>query len=124
MDKDAEIKKLRAEIARLKKKKVPETYVTKNIKKFDDLKDFLHQFKVDGKEDCRYFHKRKNKGKRSMHEVFKLNILIDDLIEFKARKNVKDDQLSVRISMDKGSLIRHLQEGRVQRPRIGGGKKN
>lgn len=118
----SEVEKLRAENARLKakdkqKKRLDDSYVLKHKDQFIQLLEVLRKFKTSTGE--RYFHTRKarigstDEGKEQ--RVFKLNLLIEDLLEFKARTNVDSKDLPVRLSMDKGALIDFLQKGRVKR---------
>lgn len=118
----SEVEKLRAENARLKakdkqKKRLDDSYVLRHEDQFIQLLEVLRKFKTSTGE--RYFHTRKARigstdaGKEQ--SVFKLNLLIEDLLEFKARTNVDSKDLPVRLSMDKGALIDFLQKGRVKR---------
>lgn len=111
------IQKLRREVKRLKAKLKPnKSFVSENSQQFESLINVLQQFSSsNGKK--RYFFERKTQTGESREVVFKLNLLVSDLLEFKARTNVGEDQVNSRISMDKGSLIRFLSEGRVKRPR-------
>lgn len=123
MGKDlSELEKLRAENARLKakdkqKKRLDDSYVLRHEDQFIQLLEVLQEFKTSTGE--RYFHTRKaRKGSTDAgkeQSVFKLNLLIEDLLEFKARTNVDSKDLPVRLSMDKGALIDFLQKGRVKR---------
>ena len=114
------IQKLLEENKKLKAKLKPKkSYVLENRDQFETLIQDLQKFK-NGKS-LRYFFERKNQKGDGVELVFKLNTLVTDLIEFKARANVDDDKVNSRISMDKGSLIKVLSEGRVKRPRGGDG---
>lgn len=91
------------------------SFVMENEKQFTDLLMHIQNFQSNGKS--RYFFERKNKKGTGSEQVFKLNTFVADLIEFKARANVAPEMVNSRISMDKGSLIRSLEEGRIKRPR-------
>ena len=91
------------------------SFVMENEKQFTDLLRHIQNFESNGKS--RYFFERKNKKGTGSEQVFKLNTFVADLIEFKARSNVAPEMVNSRISMDKGSLIRSLEEGRIKRPR-------
>jgi hypothetical protein len=99
------------------KKRLDDSYVLKNEGQFIQLLEVLQMFKTSTGE--RYFHTRKaRKGSTDAgkeQSVFKLNLLIEDLLEFKARTNVEPKDLPVRLSMDRGALIDFLQVGRAQR---------
>ena len=110
------IEKLLAENRKLKAKLKPKkSYVLENAEQFESLIGVLKEFSSGDSE--RYFFERKTQKGDGDEVVFKLNLLVADLIEFKARANVEEDQVNARISMDKGALIRFLQQGRIQRPR-------
>ena len=128
MNKDDKIKKLQIKIAKIDQhKKLKNSYVVENLNKFEELIAKIQTFK-NKKGLTRYFHTRtarqgtKNEGDQEM--VFKLNLLIEDLLEFKAREHLKlhnDKQcdlkvLKNRFSMDVGSLISHLEKARIKRP--------
>jgi hypothetical protein len=119
--KDEEIARLKQEIADLKATKDSvETFVGKNLELFDGLISCLKKIK-NSKGAERYFHvrnaRRGSANAGTQQDVFKLNLLVADLIEYKARQNVSVKDLKVRISVDKGSLISFLEKGRVKRPR-------
>lgn len=105
------LKKAEEEISKLKKKlkKEQTSYVVDNFEKFEELKTFLRSFKDGGKE--RYFYERKSRltGKNEM--IFKINSLIQDLIEYKCRKT-SGDNFEHRVSMDISELIKFLNTGR------------
>ena len=110
------IEKLLAENRKLKAKLKPKkSYVLENAEQFESLIGVLKEFSSGDGE--RYFFERKTQKGDDDEVVFKLNLLVADLIEFKARANVEEDQVNARISMDRGALIRFLQQGRIQRPR-------
>lgn len=107
---EAENKRLRAKI------KPKTTYVDKNMVNFEKLIEYIDKtFQLKnhkGKTTSRYFFTRPSKKDDKEEETcFKLNVLVKDLIEYKAKANVGEDS-SARISMDTGSLIRSLTGGR------------
>lgn len=117
------IEKLREENKRLKAKLKPKkSYVVEQAELFDDLYQKLQDFKTDDGK-MKYFFERKPQkeaeGKTELELVFKLNLFVSHLMEYKVRINpaVSSDKLNTRLSMDKGSLIAHLSGGRVKRTR-------
>jgi len=100
-------KKLRAKL------NPKESFVCKNKERFADLIKLLKCFKEG--EKSRYFFTRKTRKDEGTEEVFKTNVFVRDLIEYKARSNVKDDFVNSRISMDIHSLITCLSKGRIER---------
>ena len=72
----------------------------------------MRSFK-DGEKE-RYFYERKSRltGKNEM--IFKINSLIQDLIEFKCRET-SGDNYENRVSMDISALITFLNTGRRSR---------
>jgi len=114
-----EIKKKEAQLQRRQaKEKVQQqkNYVTEQIDLFNDLFEMLKKFPAKGK-GMMYFFERKRSGTEELELVFKLNLFVSHLMEFKLlnNPNINEDKLSARLSMDKTSLISHLQEGRVVR---------
>lgn len=110
------IEKLLAENKKLKAKLKPKkSYVLEHAEQFESLIGVLKDFSSG--ESSRYFFERKTQSGEPGEVVFKLNLLVADLIEFKARANVEEDQVNARISMDKGAMIRFLKNGRIERPR-------
>ena len=134
MDKDEEIKRLQAELAKrdakLAKKELNEklenSYVLENFDLFDGLLEKLEAFK-DPSGLPRYLgHRTGRKGSKNEGKpqpMIRLNLLIEDLIEFRARKNLLADDgeqcdiktLKVRFSQDVGSLLSHLDKARAKR---------
>lgn len=118
---DQMIEKQNRRLKKQKEKLYPnESFPCKNKDKFDDLIKTLKGFKENGKS--RYFFTRKARNgegaeEADTEEVFKTNVFVRDLIEYKARLNVKDDFVNSRISMDIHSLIASLSKGRIERPR-------
>ena len=114
----AENKKLKNENKKLRKiAKQPESFVQANLLRFRDI--LMNKDKLFGSDlfQDRYFYKRKRKGKTE--HAIKMNVFVTDLIEAKVRLNpgVLDADINSRMSMDVGSLIRHLQKDRIIRPR-------
>lgn len=136
MDKDEKIKRLQAELAKrdakLAKKELNEklenSYVLEHFDLFDGLLEKLEAFK-DPSGLSRYIGHRtgrpgsKNHGKPQ--PMIRLNLLVEDLIEFRARKNLLSEDgeqcdlktLKVRFSQDVGSLLSHLDKARAKRTR-------
>ena len=119
------IEKLREENKRLKAKLKPKSsYVVDQEDLFAKVWQQLQEFKTDDGK-MKYFFERKpqDKLKKDPELVFKLNLFVSHLMEYKVRGNpaVTDDKLNTRLSMDKGSLIAHLSGGRVKRTRKGKG---
>jgi hypothetical protein len=116
MTADEEIlKKLLEENQKLKKRlNSKNSFVLDNLDKFEGLIQTLQSFK-SGKKD-RYFYSRTKDGKTQT--AFKLNVFVKDLLEFKARQNVTEDQVSNRLSMDTSALINYLSTGRQKRNKM------
>lgn len=108
------LKKAEEEISKLKKKlkKEQTSYVVDNFDKFEELKTFLRSFK-DGEKE-RYFYERKSRITGEKEMIFKINSLIQDLIEFKCRET-SGDNYENRVSMDISALIKFLNTGRRSR---------
>jgi len=112
-EQQAIIKKLKAKL------KPTPSFVDTNTAQFDKLIEDLHKSFIHknnkGKEVSRYFFTRPPKKSGGEDEVcFKLNVFVQDLIEYKAKMN-DPDNAPARISMDKGSLINVLLKDRKVR---------
>jgi hypothetical protein len=120
-----ELERLKAENKKLKKKLKPEkSYVLENYELFDSIYHTLQQFPANDGKGMKYFFERKARKTGEKDElVFKLNLFVKHLLEYKVRINDKipAQKLTARISMDVGSLISSLQENRTKRPRGGDG---
>jgi hypothetical protein len=120
-----ELERLKAENKKLKKKLKPEkSYVLENYELFDSIYQTLQQFPANDGKGMKYFFVRKARKTGEQDElVFKLNLFVKHLLEYKVRINDKipAQKLTARISMDVGSLISSLQENRTKRPRGGDG---
>lgn len=120
-----ELERLKAENKKLKKKLKPEkSYVLENYELFDSIYHTLQQFPANDGKGMKYFFERKARKTGEKNElVFKLNLFVKHLLEYKVRINDKipAQKLTARISMDVGSLISSLQENRTKRPRGGDG---
>jgi len=120
-----ELERLKAENKKLKKKLKPEkSYVLENYELFDSIYHTLQQFPANDGKGMKYFFERKARETGEKDElVFKLNLFVKHLLEYKVRINDKipAQKLTARISMDIGSLISSLQENRTKRPRGGDG---
>lgn len=123
LDLAKEVEKLKAQNKKLKEKLKPkESYVLKHEKLFAEIWEVLQKFPTDDGK-LKYFFTRKPKEKKDAEEeVFKLNLFVKHLIEYKVRTNKKVpvDKVNTRISMDVAALIISLKEGRVKRPRKAG----
>ena len=114
----AENDRLKKENKKLRKiSKVPESFVEVHLSEF---KSFLSsKGLVFGKESFnnRYFYQRSRKGR--IEDAMKINVFITDLLEAKVRLNssLQPSEYNNRLSMDIGSLIKHLQKDRTIRPR-------
>jgi hypothetical protein len=123
--KDRKIARLEKQLA---KQKMQESFVAQNLDSFDSLIDKLQSIKNDTGEK-RYFGLRKGRPgsvKEGKDQVmFRLNLLVTDLIEYRARYNLSPENLAeadlktlaVRLSQDTGTLITHLDKGRIKRTR-------
>lgn len=123
--KDRKIARLEKQLA---KQKMQESFVAQNLDSFDSLIDKLQSIKNDTGEK-RYFGLRKGRPgsvKEGKNQVmFRLNLLVSDLIEYRARYNLSPENLAgadlktlaVRLSQDTGTLITHLDKGRIKRTR-------
>lgn len=129
MDKDEEIRRLKAKLAKKElNEKLENSYVLENFDLFDGLLEKLEAFK-DPSGLPRYLgHRTGRKGSKNEGKpqpMIRLNLLIEDLIEFRARKNLLADDgeqcdiktLKVRFSQDVGSLLSHLDKARAKRTR-------
>ena len=123
LDLAKEVEKLKAQNKKLKEKLKPkESYVLKHEKLFAEIWEVLQKFPSDDGK-LKYFFTRKPKEKKEEEEeVFKLNLFVKHLLEYKVRTNKKvpADKVNTRISMDVAALIISLKEGRVKRPRKAG----
>tara|TARA_B100001093_G_scaffold89308_1_gene81376 strand:+ start:2909 stop:3394 length:486 start_codon:yes stop_codon:yes gene_type:complete len=114
----AENDRLKKENKKLRKiSNVPESFVDVHLSEF---KSFLSsKGLVFGKESFnkRYFYQRSRKGR--IEDAMKINVFITDLLEAKVRLNssLQPSEYNNRLSMDIGSLIKHLQKDRTIRPR-------
>ena len=132
-----ELERLKAENKKLKQKLKPkESYVLEQVELFDQVFNLLQEFpaKENVDEDgMKYFfvrkpRKKKDSEKKDFEEkdpeelVFKLNLFVKHLMEYKVRlnKKISEEKKKTRLSMDIASLISSLQEGRVKRPRRAG----
>lgn len=127
-----ELERLKAENKKLKQKLKPkESYVLEQVELFDQVFNLLQEFpaKENVDEDgMKYFFVRKPRKKKDSEKkdseelVFKLNLFVKHLMEYKVRlnKKISEDKMNTRLSMDIASLISSLQEGRVKRPRKAG----
>ena len=105
---ELKLKKAEEKISELEKKlsKGKKTYVDDNKDQFHDLMRILRHFPKQ-----RYFFERRSRINHKPETIFRLNLLVKDLIEYKAKENAPDDSDN-RISMDISSLIKFLQIGR------------
>ena len=112
-----ELEKKETELAEAKLRH-QKSYVSENLNLFNQLFEMLKKFPAKGEKGMMYFFERKARsGTEELELVFKLNLFVSHLMEFKLlnNPNIHEDKLSARLSMDKTSLISHLQEGRVVR---------
>jgi hypothetical protein len=106
--------------------KLEKSYVLENFDLFEGLLDKLEVFKdPSGLPRC-IGHRTGRKGSKNegkSQPMIRLNLLIEDLIEFRARKNLLSEDgeqcniktLKVRFSQDVGSLLAHLDKARAKR---------
>ena len=120
-----ELERLKEENKKLKQKLTPQkSYVLENYQLFDSIYQTLQKFPSSDGKGMKYFFERKARKTGDKDElVFKLNLFVKHLLEYKVRINdkISPDKLNTRMSMDIGSLISALQENRVKRPRSGDG---
>ena len=115
-------------LKKLAKQNIQESFVEQTLDSFDRLINMLQSIKNDTGEK-RYFGLRKGRPgsvKEGKNQVmFRLNLLVSDLIEYRARYNLSPENLAeadvktlaVRLSQDTGTLITHLDKGRIKRTR-------
>lgn len=96
-------------IEKLTKKLDQKSYVLENLDLFDDLMTKLEVFQHNGKS--KYFYERKSRLTGEKEMIFKINSLVQDLIEYKCRTQGGDNYQN-RISMDISALIKFLNTGR------------
>ena len=118
-----ELEKLKAENKKLKQKLKPKkSYVLEQAYLFNGIYKQLLEFPGNDGSKKYFFERKPRDGGTELELVFKLNLFVKHLLEYKIRINDKipEEQLNTRLSMDTASLIASLQEGRVKRPRKAG----
>jgi hypothetical protein len=118
-----ELERLKAENKKLKQKLKPKkSYVLEQAYLFNGIYKQLLEFPGNDGSKKYFFERKPRDGGTELELVFKLNLFVKHLLEYKIRINDKipEEQLNTRLSMDTASLIASLQEGRVKRPRKAG----